>query len=85
MINWLATKLLDVLSSRPLGWFDWAGALYQKVGAWLFDRQMSTFAVWPDGTVQNLDEGEPHFWMTDDFKVVRAMDEGDALIEAARK
>jgi len=42
------------------------------------------FRVWPDGTVQCVDEQpEPYPWMSDDFQVVWAMDEDEARASAA--
>lgn len=38
----------------------------------------SQFRVWPDGTVQAVDDGEPHSWMSDDFLLAWAETEGDA-------
>lgn len=35
------------------------------------------YRVWPDGTVQDLDD-EPHRWMSDDYEVVSAADEEEA-------
>ena len=40
-----------------------------------------TFRVWPDGTVQNA-SSEPHSWMSDDYQIVHAADELDALTRA---
>ncbi len=40
------------------------------------------FRVWPDGTVQCTEDGAPHSWMSDDYRVVEAIDESRAL-EAA--
>lgn len=39
----------------------------------------SLYRVWPDGTVQDVDEGEPYPWMSDDFLLVIAPDEDAAL------
>lgn len=36
------------------------------------------FRVWPDSTVQDSDD-EPHDWMSDDYMIVWARDEADAL------
>lgn len=38
----------------------------------------STYRVWPDGTVQATEDGEPYSWMSDDFMEVDAMDEDEA-------
>jgi hypothetical protein len=35
--------------------------------------------VWPDGTVQCVEDGPPHSHMSDDFMLVRAEDESTAL------
>lgn len=32
----------------------------------------SDYRVWPDGTVQATEDGEPYSWMSDDFAVIRA-------------
>jgi hypothetical protein len=39
------------------------------------------YRVWPDGTVQDAYE-QPYDWMSDDFQVVVARDEADALEQA---
>ncbi len=36
------------------------------------------YRVWPDGTVQATEDGEPYSWMSDDFMEVDAMDEDEA-------
>lgn len=41
------------------------------------------FRVWPDGTVQDYDES-PYLWMSDDFQVVWAGNEEEALQRAAQ-
>ena len=41
------------------------------------DRQ-STYRVWPDGTVQDTEEGEPYSWLSDDYMVIHAVDEDEA-------
>jgi len=38
--------------------------------------------VWPDGTVQSTEEGAPYSWMSDDFLVVNAENEEQALLLA---
>lgn len=43
----------------------------------LFLNQL--FRVWPDGTVQCTGDGAPYFWMSDDYRVVEAIDESRAL------
>jgi len=40
------------------------------------------YRVWPDGTVQATEDGEPYSWMSDDFMVVHAMDENEARLLA---
>lgn len=39
----------------------------------------TTFRVWPDGTVQAVEDGEPYSWMSDDFMTVKAADEEHAI------
>ena len=43
---------------------------------------MVSYRVWPDGTVQATEDGEPYSWMSDDFMVIRAADEDEALLLA---
>ena len=38
-----------------------------------------SYRVWPDGTVQATEDGEPYSWMSDDFMVIHAADEDEAL------
>ncbi len=45
------------------------------------DEQLA-YRVWPDGTVQATEDGEPYSWMSDDFMVIRAADEDEALLLA---
>lgn len=40
------------------------------------------FRVWPDGTVQAVEDGEPYSWMSDDFMLVWAYSEDEARDEA---
>ena len=40
------------------------------------------FRVWPDGTVQAVDDGDPYSHMSDDFTVVWAVSEDEALQKA---
>lgn len=40
--------------------------------------EQSNYRVWPDGTVQAKEDGEPYSWMSDDFMEVHAMDEDEA-------
>jgi hypothetical protein len=37
------------------------------------------YRVWPDGTVQAVENGPPHSHMSDDFVLVWAADEEEAL------
>lgn len=39
--------------------------------------------VWPDGTVQAVEDGPPHSHMSDDYQTVFALCEEDALALAA--
>ncbi|ABM57179.1 hypothetical protein [Verminephrobacter eiseniae] len=41
------------------------------------DEQL-TYRVWPDGTAQATEDGEPYSWMSDDFIVIHAADEDKA-------
>lgn len=40
------------------------------------------YRVWPDGTVQATEDGEPYSWMSDDFMVIKAENEEEALAMA---
>lgn len=40
------------------------------------------FRVWPDGTVQAVEDGEPYSHMSDDYAVVWAYDEDEARSKA---
>ena len=43
------------------------------------------FRVWPDGTVQGVEEGEePYAWMSDDYATVWAYDEDEAMSKVLR-
>ena len=42
---------------------------------------MVRYRVWPDGTVQEVSE-TPYNWMSDDYQIVEAEDEEDALRKA---
>ncbi len=44
--------------------------------------EQSNYRVWPDGTVQATEDGEPYSWMSDDFMVIRAAGEDEALLLA---
>ena len=47
------------------------------------NEELEKFCVWPDGTVQQVSEPEPIYsWMSDDYQVVEAVDEEDALRKA---
>lgn len=47
------------------------------------NEDLEKFRVWPDGTVQQVSESEPVYsWMSDDYQVVEAADEDDALRRA---
>jgi hypothetical protein len=37
------------------------------------------YRVWPDGTVQMAEDGAPYSWMSDDYALVLAADEADAV------
>ena len=54
----------------------------EKSGFTLKDAPHDTqtaYRVWPDGTVQSSEDGEPYSWMSDDFMVIHAADEDEAL------
>ena len=38
-----------------------------------------TYRVWPDGIVQDVEDGEAYPWMSDDYILIDAVDEEDAL------
>ena len=40
------------------------------------------FRVWPDGTVQPVEDGDPYSWMSDDYVVVEADNEDEAVRNA---
>lgn len=46
---------------------------------------MNTYRVWPDGTVQAVDDGEPYNWMSDNFQLVIAESGEDAVLIAAAR
>ena len=47
------------------------------------NEALEKFRVWPDGTVQQMSGSEPIYsWMSDDYMIVEATDEEDALPEA---
>ena len=43
------------------------------------DSDDGTYRVWPDGTVQSTEDGQPHSWTSDDFMVITASSEEEAL------
>lgn len=43
------------------------------------DSVLCQFRVWPDGTAQNMEDGEAHPWHSKDYMIVAAHDEEDAL------
>ena len=50
------------------------------------NEELEKFRVWPDGTVQQVFEPESIYsWMSDDYQVVEAVDEEDALRKARSK
>ena len=47
------------------------------------NEELEKFRVWSDGTVQQVSESESIYsWMSDDYQVVEAVDEEDALRKA---
>lgn len=61
--------------------FAW-NAMEAFVAAGLGKHGVFPFRVWPDGTVQAVEDGAPHSHMSDDFVVVFAASEGDALLRS---
>lgn len=43
------------------------------------DSEYVIYRVWPDGTLQSVEEGAPYSWMSDDFVLISAADEASAL------
>lgn len=41
-----------------------------------------SYRVWPDGTVQEVDEADAYSYKSDDFVTIEAFDEEDALVRA---
>lgn len=55
------------------------------LGSSLYERHyydQVQFRVWADGTVQAVEDGEPYSWMSDDFMVVWAYSDEEALRSA---
>ncbi len=48
----------------------------------MVDDTVARYRVWPDDTVQAVEDGDPYYWMSDDFVVVWAEDESDARARA---
>lgn len=47
------------------------------------NEALEKFRVWPDGTVQQVSGSESAYsWMSDDYLIVEAADEEDALRKA---
>ena len=47
------------------------------------NEALEKFRVWPDGTVQQVSGSESVYsWMSDDYLIVEAVDEEDALLKA---
>lgn len=44
-----------------------------------FDCEYTFYRVWPDGTLQSVEDGPPHSWMSDDFVLIGAADEQSAF------
>lgn len=40
-------------------------------------RDLQRYRVWPDGTVQDI-EDDPYHWMSDDYQTVSATNEDEA-------
>jgi len=64
--------------SRAKDTAEHAGSLYEDAE---FDDTVQ-FRVWPDGTVQAVEDGEPYSHMSDDFQTVFALCEDDAVAMA---
>ena len=43
---------------------------------------LTKYRVWPDGTVQEVDENEPYSWLSDDYLIVWAVSPEAAAAEA---
>ena len=48
-----------------------------QMGSGVYDYL--TFRVWPDGTVQCTEDGPPHSHMSDDYMLVTAQTEEEAI------
>ena len=57
-------------------------AMEAFAAAVLAEHGVFPFRVWPDGTVQAVEDGAPYSHMSDDFVVVFAASEGDALLRS---
>lgn len=49
---------------------------------WNTRSRLTTYRVWPDGTVQEVSE-HPYSWLSDDYLVVQAVDEENAVAAVA--
>lgn len=47
--------------------------------------EQQVFRVWPDGTVQDTEDGDPYSWMSDDYVLVFAETPDEALDIAVNK
>lgn len=64
-------------------WWGWQAALkvHREVDT-LLSESVNTYRVWPDGTVQDVEDGVPYSWMSDDYALVQASSEEDAAVSA---
>lgn len=44
-----------------------------------YDRFVDNFRVWPDGTTQLVEDGPPYEFMSDDYIIIAAYDDADAV------
>ncbi|MCL2874732.1 MAG: hypothetical protein FWF12_00260 [Betaproteobacteria bacterium] len=42
-------------------------------------KQKVAYRVWPDGTVQSVDDGSAFDWMSDDYAIINANSEEEAI------
>lgn len=43
------------------------------------DGQFADYRVWPDGTTQLVEDGPPYEFMSDDYIIIAAYDDADAV------
>lgn len=42
------------------------------------NEEVFLYRIWPDGTVQSAEDGDPYEWMSDDYMILWAINEEDA-------